>query len=291
MARKSSRKQTTTKRLTAVPPKAKIAPASAHSETPAGKVAAVAAAPTICTGHAHSAATQVEAKTPVVPAQPAIVAAEATEAPVITPVAAQDTNIALQTVLSDLQSTDPATRLEAVAEARRLEDRAALPALLNALGDGDADVAREVVAAIGAIGDESAVEPLIGVLKNAEGYYHTVVRAAAARSLAQLGDLRAVDPLLDAISDPSAEASAEAIRALATLGDSRALDALIGVVRNPNGYFLQIARRAAVLALAQIGGERATAELRAIASDLSEDTTIRDTAEAATQEGLAAHNP
>ncbi|MDB5300852.1 MAG: hypothetical protein JWO87_2515, partial [Phycisphaerales bacterium] len=60
--------------------------------------------------------------------------------------------------------------------------------------------------------------------------------------------------------------------------------ALVEVVRNQNGFFLQIVRRAAVLALAQLGGEQAAAELSAVASNSWEDPVIREAAEKATCE-------
>jgi HEAT repeat protein len=93
-----------------------------------------------------------------------------------------------------------------------------------------------------------------------------------------LKDARAVEPLLGAVRDPQAEPSAEAIRALATLGDSRAIETLMDVVRNPNGFFLPIARRAAVIALAQFPTEPVTSLLRAVSEDPSEDMVIRDAA-------------
>jgi HEAT repeat protein len=153
--------------------------------------------------------------------------------------------------------------------------------LIAALRDIDADVARDAAGALGTLRDPSAVEPLIDVLNNANGYFHSVVRAAAALSLAQLGDARAIDALVNSINDPIAEASAEAIRALGTLANGRAVNPLIDVVRNSNGYFAPIARRAAVLALAQLGGEQAIAELRAVAANTWEDTVVREEAEKA----------
>jgi HEAT repeat protein len=117
------------------------------------------------------------------------------------------------------------------------------------------------------------------VLANSNGYFHSVVRAAAASSLGQIGDLRGVEPLLAAIADPIAEVSSESIRALATLGDVRAVDTLINVVENPTGYFLPVTRQAAILALAKLGGEQAVSELQIIASSAWEEPAIRSAAE------------
>ena len=157
-------------------------------------------------------------------------------------------------------------------------DRAAVTANIAALRGNDADVARDAAAALGGLGDTSAVEPLIEVLADANGYFHSVVRAAAASSLAQLNDARAFQPLVHAVRDNMAEASAEAVRALATMGDPRAVGVLIDIVRNPSGYFLSTVRLAAVAGLKQLGGERAAAELHQVAGDGSEDPVIREAA-------------
>ena len=159
--------------------------------------------------------------------------------------------------------------------------------LLEALHSTDADIARDAATVLGLAGDASAVAPLIAAIDNVDGYFHPVVRAAAASSLAQLGDVSAVEPLIYAVRDPIGEASAEAIRALATLADGRAISPLIEVVRNYSGYFAPVARLAAVHALAKLGGEQATSELQAVASDTWEDNVIRAAAEEATLQAVA----
>ena len=164
-----------------------------------------------------------------------------------------------------------------VKDAKAITPEAA--ALIAALRNSDADIARDAATALGTLGEASAVEPLIQVLGNLDGYYHSVVRSAAAASLGRLGDRRAVDVLLGTISDSLAEPSAEAIRALAAIGDPRAVNPLIEVVRNSNGYFLPIARRAAVAALGKFQSDRlVAAELLAVSTNTSEDSVIRQAA-------------
>jgi HEAT repeat protein len=181
----------------------------------------------------------------------------------------------LQSLLNELASPDSARRASAAAALGFSGDVAAVPALINALNDSDADVAREAAASLGLLNSATAVEPLIAVLENRDGYFHSVVRTAATHSLGQLRDLRAVVPLLSAIKDPIAEASAEAIRTLASLPDPRSLPALIEVVRNQHGFFLPTTRHAAILGLAHIGGEQAICELRFVAANQWEDAVIR----------------
>jgi HEAT repeat protein len=150
--------------------------------------------------------------------------------------------------------------------------------LLAALNDVNADVASEAATALGASGNPAAVEPLIAVLTNSNGYFHSVVRSAAAVSLGQLKDRRSIEALLAAVHDPIADPSTEAIRALTVLADPRAIAALIEVVRNKDGFFANSVRRAAVLGLARLGGDAAVAELRVVAADEREDSVIRQEA-------------
>jgi HEAT repeat protein len=153
--------------------------------------------------------------------------------------------------------------------------------LAATLRGADADAAHNAVISLGVSKDPAAVEPLIEAVRNVDGFFHSVVRAAAASALAHLGDARAVDALIGAINDPMAEASAEAVRSLAILGDARAVKPLIDVLRSTDGYFLAVVRRAAATALGKLGGEEAIAALKNAAEDTHEDAVIRSAAQSA----------
>jgi HEAT repeat protein len=257
MARKS-----TIKKFSAVPPKAATAiPAPTKIEA----VSVTEAVPKPVTSEVAAAKA---------PATVAIAAPTKAVATAVQPAAAAG----FQKLLKDLESESPSTRIAAVVGIGRCGNSEGVKPLVGALRDVDADVAREAATSLGLLAKASAFEPLIDVLNNADGYFHSVVRSAAALSLAQIGDKRAVDALLNAVHDSIGETSAESIRALGSLGDSRAVNPLIQVVRNHDGYFLSAVRRAAVLALAQLGGHDAIAELRSVASDASEDAVVRETA-------------
>jgi len=181
-------------------------------------------------------------------------------------------------------STAPVEQLKSPAvscNTVKMEPTVSVQNLIQALRDENADVARDAAVELGATKDRSAVQPLIDVIANTDGYYHNVVRAAAAESLGRLGDVRAVEPLLLLSRDTMAEASAEAVRALALLNDQRAVAPLIDIVQNSYGFFLPIVRRAAVIALAKLGGPAAKAELKAVSGNLNEDPVIRQAATAA----------
>jgi hypothetical protein len=155
---------------------------------------------------------------------------------------------------------------------------AEVSALVTDLRHDDADTARDAATSLGELGNASAVGPLIQVLHNSDGFFHGVVRAAAAASLGKLGDRRAVEALIVAVRDPLAEPSAEAIRALGAIGDRSAIDTLLDVIRNPYGYFLGSARLAAVLALGSFRDDSAMALIRAVGSDPTEEPAIRQAA-------------
>ena len=154
----------------------------------------------------------------------------------------------------------------------------AFDGLLESLKNIDADVAREAATSLGAAGNPAAVPVLIEVLKNTNHYFHSVVRSAAASSLAALKDLRAVDALIEAVSDPITDSSTEAIHALVALGDRRAVAKLVEVTRNANNFFAGSVRHAAVAGLIKFGGEPAGAELKRLAAETDEDATIREQA-------------
>jgi hypothetical protein len=251
MPRKSSAKTTATK-FTTVPPKA--AAKVVEATKPATPVITPAA-----TAEKAVAAKPAETK---IESTPVVIAAK-TET---TPVALANT----ECCHGAATATSPCTT-----------DRSAtVAAAIASLKSDDADTARDAATTLGLLGDRSAVEPLVQVLDNSCGFFHSVVRAAAAESLGTLGDSRALEPLLAALTDPIAEVSSESIRALATLGNPEAIDALSDVVRNRAGFFLPVARQAAVLGLAKLGGDRAVEILRSVAADDYEDSTIRNAAEA-----------
>ena len=214
-------------------------------------------------------AATVTPSTPVVPSVVPTVKAEIKAPAASTEVKAAATDV--KAVAAPASST-------AIQPVAKVSDPAAVARLIAALRDIDADIARDAAIELGRLGNASAIQPLIEVLNNTDGYFNGVVRAAAAGSLANFRDERAFLPLLQAVSDPMAETSAEAVRALATIGDARAVGALIETVRNRDGFFLGTVRLAAVRGLIQLGGEQAKAELAYIANDGFEDAVIREAA-------------
>ena len=175
-------------------------------------------------------------------AAPAVVAAPAAAAPAV--VAAPAAPVVVAPV-----AVKPAAAV-LVAPAR---DRSAVISLIAKLRDVDAEVARDAAQTLGGLPvDHEAVEALGNVVKNADGYFHSVVRAAAAHTLGKLGDRNAVEALIIATRDPMAEASQEAVIALGLLGDTRALPVLRDIVANAEGFYLEYVQKSAQEAVARI---------------------------------------
>ena len=112
---------------------------------------------------------------------------------------------------------------------------------------------------MGQLGDKRAVDPLINALADDE--YQ--VRQAAAEALGQLGDKRAVDPLIKALVDGHSDVRKAAAEALGQLGDV-AVDPLTKILLDDNSDI----RRSAAEALGQLGDKRAVDPLiNALADD------------------------
>jgi HEAT repeat protein len=155
---------------------------------------------------------------------------------------------------------------------------AAVEALLTALTD-DPEVRERVPDALGRLGDERATESLIDALSAdtpSDGSADdTAVRRAAANALGNLGDPQAVEPLLAALDDPDDLIREQAAVSLGQLDDERAVGPVVDLLDSADNDRL---RYRLVSALSGFSGQQATDALARLAdSDDSED--VRTAAE------------
>lgn len=146
--------------------------------------------------------------------------------------------------------------------------------LLEQLRNPAAERAVEAAEQLAATGDTAAFEPLIAALQNIDGYYHTVVRSAAALALGKLGDARAIEPLTAAAHDAVAEVSGEAILALGELNAQAIVPMLLEIVNNESGYYLNVTRHAAIRTLGRLRHLSAQPVLAQLAISTFEDPAI-----------------
>jgi HEAT repeat protein len=110
--------------------------------------------------------------------------------------------------------------------------------------------------ALGEIGNRRAVEPLLNSLD-------VWGQTAVIEALGKLGDPRAVEPILAKLSDKSPGTRGAAARALARLGDRRAVEPIIDMLGDKDADV----RRVAIDALGVLKDRRATAPLLALIQD------------------------
>ncbi len=125
---------------------------------------------------------------------------------------------ALEEALQDLfGNDDQKARLEAVAELAKIEDEFVWQALIFAALTDDDEAIRD--AAVEALEIEWTVDLWIQILRE---YREASIRGLAAENLGELGDLKALSPLADALaSDEVSTVRKAAADALAKLGDWR----------------------------------------------------------------------
>ena len=131
---------------------------------------------------------------------------------------------------------------------------AAVAPLALAAGDGDRHTREDAVAALGEIGDPRAVGPLIEALKEPKRYEYHDVPVAAVKALGLIG-APAVPPLIEALKDRNTYLRRGVAGALGTIGDPRAVEPLIAALDDGSPQLSSV-RTTIIEALSAIGDPR-----------------------------------
>ncbi len=135
----------------------------------------------------------------------------------------------------------------------------AVPALIAALGDADASVRVAAAQSLGQLEDPRAVAPLIAATRDA----NVKVRSAAYGALSNFEDPRIVDPMIAALTDTDPDVRREAAQTLGNLEDKRALAPLQGALTDSDADV----RRAAAQSLGELQDPAAAPALAAALKD------------------------
>ncbi|MGA7075782.1 MAG: HEAT repeat domain-containing protein [Halobacteriota archaeon] len=100
-------------------------------------------------------------------------------------------------------------------DVQEMKEKRDVDGLIKALGyKKDSGVRRDAAEALGEVGDSRAVEPLVWALNDED----SLVRRDAAGTLKKIGDSRAVEPLIRALNDEDTYVRRDAEEALDKLG-------------------------------------------------------------------------
>jgi HEAT repeat protein len=124
--------------------------------------------------------------------------------------------------------------------------------LIVALHDRSVEVAVSAATALGVFGGDQAREALAVVLRNADGYYAALTRAAAVSALGRTLASGEHDLLRVALTDGEVEVSIAAIAALIERSDPDTTFALTRILENPQHFFLPVTRLAAARGLSRL---------------------------------------
>jgi hypothetical protein len=155
----------------------------------------------------------------------------------------------------------PASAAAAAAPAPAVRQQALRPqptlptaVLIDQLRSENAEVAVPAATELGNRDGDDSLEALLEVLRNPDGFFHPVTRAAALRALAPRLAGERLTLLVDAVRDVDAEVSLAAIGSLAQHAPSHVvLDALMPILADHTGFYLPVVRDTAVSALERAG--------------------------------------
>ncbi|MFA7257670.1 MAG: HEAT repeat domain-containing protein, partial [Kiritimatiellales bacterium] len=133
-------------------------------------------------------------------------------------------------LIEALKSPEAFAREEAAMELGRMGNRQAIPALVKALEDKEYPVRRNAIYALGWMQAQEAVPALLAL---AEKTQDIRVKRRVAEALGLIGDVRAVDFLVQALKNPDRFVRQNVIISLGWLGSMQAIGALVKILEAP----------------------------------------------------------
>ncbi|NOR18327.1 NACHT domain-containing protein, partial [candidate division WOR-3 bacterium] len=163
----------------------------------------------------------------------------------------------IDSLINDLAAKDSFVRWRAASALGRIGSEKAVVPLITALSSAkESDVRGGAADALGGIGSEKAVVPLITALSSAK---ESLVRGSAAEALGRIGSEKGVDPLISALSsDKESLVRWGAASALGGIGSEKTVVPLITALSSDKERYV---RGGAAFALGGIGSEEAVVPL------------------------------
>jgi HEAT repeat protein/beta-lactamase regulating signal transducer with metallopeptidase domain len=173
------------------------------------------------------------------------------------------TNPAVPPLISALSDPDANVRIAAANSLGQLGDPRAIPGLITASRDANVQVRSAAFQALTDFQDPRIYEPMVAALRDPDAD----VRQRAAQTLGSLQDKRALQPLIGALADSSADVRQAAAQSLGELQDPAAASALASALKDPKADV----REAAAQALGELDLKTAPPALIAALKDSDAD--------------------
>lgn len=138
---------------------------------------------------------------------------------------------AVKWLLTMLSSENRILRMSAVVALGEVGGETVVGPLIEALNDDDGEVRAETANALGKIKDKRSIAPLVALLPD----WHFECRAKTAWALGEIGDRQAVEPLIETLNHAGPWMVRHVARALGKIGDSRAVEPLMRELVNRRG--------------------------------------------------------
>jgi HEAT repeat protein len=167
---------------------------------------------------------------------------------------------AVEPLIKALTDNEKGVRSYSALVLGEIKDKRATEYLIQSLGDNEEYVKESVVKALGKICDRRAVDPLVNCFKKEKG---SLCRSYALDSLAEIGGVEVVDPLIQALNDKDDDVRFHAASGLGLLRDPRVVGPLIQALKDNSPRV----RWRAALSLGEIGDIRAVEPLNLALKD------------------------
>jgi HEAT repeat protein len=190
-------------------------------------------------------------------------------------------------LLKALKSNKGSTRVAAMMALGEMGEEAAVDPILGILTRDYPPAKASATIALGKIGDERAVEVLRKEMKDGDNEY---VKGGSAIALGKIGDENSVPFLINRLRDQRIKVRSSAALALGKIGNETAVKPLIEILetgkssdgkKNKSMNANADIRKSAVLALGEIGSTDATETLIGILTDKEEELEVRAAAASA----------
>jgi HEAT repeat protein len=135
---------------------------------------------------------------------------------------------AIAHVLKERKNKNPDMRYGVVMTLNRIGSRKTLPIIREMIFDDDKFVRMEAASALGKMNDINGVSLLIDILEDENNIY---LRKSAIISLGEIGDKKAVEPLIRCLNDRECKAVQEILGVFGEIGDKRAIPHIIAKLR------------------------------------------------------------